>query len=185
MPYSSVGRRVACAVLVLVIVGVACPLKTAAAQVGDFNFRNFQNRPHLNLNGDSSSQTGELALTLPQLNQAGAIWFDEALDLSKGFDSSFTFSITQSADAGADGLAMVFQQDSPYALGRGGKGLGYDGLGKGFAVELDTHRDIDLDDPVSKFTRYYENEYEYLSFFPFIFWYLSNLCKKNVSCSTH
>jgi hypothetical protein len=140
-------RYVALAV-VFVTAGVATAADENPLRVGNFNFRNFQNRPHLNLNGDSASQIGELVLTQPQLNQAGAIWFDEALDISKGFDTSFQFVISQTADAGADGLALVFQRDSPYALGRGGSGIGYDGLGEGFAIEFDTRTDPELGDPV-------------------------------------
>lgn len=111
-----------------------------------FYFPNFQNRPHLNLNGDSRSDFGELVLTLPRQKQAGAVWFDEPLDLKYGFNTWFDFHISKVADSGGDGFAFVVQRDNPYALGRSGNGLGYDGLENALAVEFDTKLNKDLGD---------------------------------------
>ena len=116
------------------------------SQAARFYFPNFQNRPHLNLNGDSRSHFGELVLTLPKPKQGGAVWFDQAMELKHGFSTWFDFHISKVADSGGEGFAFVLQKDNPYALGKSGNGIGYEGLEKGLAVEFDTKLDEDLGD---------------------------------------
>lgn len=41
-------------------------------------------------------------------------------------------------EEGADGIALVFQNSSPYALGWSGGGIGYDGIKNSIAIEFDT-----------------------------------------------
>jgi hypothetical protein len=61
------------------------------------------------------------------------------LEVREGFDTTFNFRITEASvrcdvmddeythcrSRGGDGFALVLQGDSPYALGDGGMGLGY------------------------------------------------------------
>lgn len=68
-----------------------------------FYFPNFQNRPHLNLNGDASSEIGTLVLTLAKPHQTGAVWFDKPVDVENGFETTFTFQIREVENEGAEG----------------------------------------------------------------------------------
>eukprot|EP00516_Mucochytrium_quahogii_P001850 CAMPEP_0203761658 /NCGR_PEP_ID=MMETSP0098-20131031/14701_1 /ASSEMBLY_ACC=CAM_ASM_000208 /TAXON_ID=96639 /ORGANISM=" , Strain NY0313808BC1" /LENGTH=295 /DNA_ID=CAMNT_0050655749 /DNA_START=208 /DNA_END=1092 /DNA_ORIENTATION=- len=112
-----------------------------------FNFPNFQNRPHLNLNGDARSEVGELVLVNPAKNQVGAVWYDERVDVSDGFVTNFAFTMTEVENSGADGLAFVLQRAASYAMGNSGNGMGYDGLDGRIAIEFDMIQDVQLNDP--------------------------------------
>ncbi|KIR27981.1 peptide-N4-(N-acetyl-beta-glucosaminyl)asparagine amidase [Cryptococcus deuterogattii LA55] len=81
--------------------------------------------------------------------QTSAVFHPHPVDQSDTFSCTVTFRLTSPPGAGeADGIGIVFVPKK--ALGLGGYGLGYSGLGgKGdFAVEVDTYRTQDYaDDP--------------------------------------
>ncbi len=87
-----------------------------------------------------------LRLTPSAPNQRGACWYiKKQIDLSKGFETEFTFKIHQN-DAtykGGDGFAFVLQSSGPQALGSLGDGIGYKGIPNAIVIEFDTHKDID------------------------------------------
>lgn len=61
-----------------------------------------------------------------------------------------TFTISHRGSEGADGMALVMHSDprSTRALGQGGCDLGYGGLTRCLAVEIDTYRSVDrCEDP--------------------------------------
>src|SRR6185312_9566115 len=76
---------------------------------------------------------------------AGAAWTNSRLPIVNGFTAEFDF--TMSPAAAGDGLAFVLQDASATALGSNGAGLGYAGIAKSLAVELDTHQDALNTDP--------------------------------------
>ena len=73
--------------------------------------------------------------------------------LNSGFILDFAFQITKNngdADGGADGMALVFHKAGSHAIGRGGSGLGYEGIPSSIAIEIDTYQSSDTcDDPNS------------------------------------
>ena len=99
-----------------------------------------------------------LRLTPSSARQSGAAWYRRKQNVREGFDTQFTFRIsnpslrcdrqddvnTYCRSRGADGLALVLQDESPSALGRYGSGLGYDGIYNALAVEVDTYFNYDL-----------------------------------------
>lgn len=105
-----------------------------------------------------------LRLTPSIARNVGAAWYPRKMNVREGFDTYFTFEISnpsQKCDRlddvntfcrsrGADGLAFVLQNVAPDALGLAGSGLGYEGIFNALAVELDTYHNYDQMD-------YYEN----------------------------
>lgn len=134
-------KSVACAALVAVLA------VKVAGERENFRYNSFLNRPGLKLNGDASDEVGELVLTRPAENQVGAVWFERDVDVENGFFTSFTFRVTNVENEGGEGFAFVLQSQNPYSIGNGGSGLGFDGLGKGLAVEFDAVTSPDRQDP--------------------------------------
>eukprot|EP01041_Mallomonas_annulata_P008232 gene8232-16928_t len=111
-----------------------------------------------------------LRLTPSRARQSGSIWYRRKQNVREGFDTTFTFHIsnpslncdrqgdvnTYCRSRGADGLAFVIQDVSPTALGAAGKGLGYEGIFNSLAVEIDTYFNHDQLD-------FYENHISVLT----------------------
>ncbi len=82
-------------------------------------------------------------------------------EIREGFEVTFTFRITNPSikckfmddvythckSRGADGFAFVVQNQSPWALGEVGMGLGYQGIVNSLAVEFDTTFNYELIEP--------------------------------------
>jgi len=87
---------------------------------------------------------GGLRLTKAEGTKVAAAYYKAPVTMSahRSFSAYFTFRITkpqcgEATDQGADGLALVIQPDSA-AEGTGGGGLGYQGIPKSVAIEIDT-----------------------------------------------
>jgi hypothetical protein len=113
-------------------------------------FDDFSSTAGLRLNGSARRVNNgidpQLVLRLARAaeSQGGSAYTSTAVDVSR-FSTNFTFRITNpggatdsSGQSGADGLAFVIQSVSSSALGAGGGGLGYLGIGPSIAVEFDT-----------------------------------------------
>ncbi|MFO7701413.1 MAG: L-type lectin-domain containing protein, partial [Psychroflexus maritimus] len=77
-------------------------------------------------------------ITPDSLNQAGGVWYDNPID----FDEDFTIYYQNnfgSNPTGADGMALVFKDNSIPELGGLGGGLGYQNISPSLAVEFDTY----------------------------------------------
>jgi hypothetical protein len=97
------------------------------------------NLPLLNLAGDAVLLEDRLRLTADQEGQTGAAWLPAKQSVQGGFETTFQWQISRSAqEAGADGFAFVVQNASGLALGDGGDGIGYSGIANSLAVEFDT-----------------------------------------------
>ncbi|CAM9353688.1 unnamed protein product [Discosporangium mesarthrocarpum] len=102
-----------------------------------------------------------LRLTASRPFSTGAAWYPRAMTVGEGFDTTFVFELsspslrcnvmdgvyTSCRSRGADGLAFVIQGEGPLALGDGGMGLGYSGIGNSLAVEFDTFYNAELQEP--------------------------------------
>jgi hypothetical protein len=87
-----------------------------------------------------------LRLTPSAPMQRGACWYvRKQIDLSKGFETEFTFKIHQN-DAklkGGDGFAFVIQAEGPNVIGGTGDEIGYKAIPNAVVIEFDTHKDAD------------------------------------------
>mmetsp|Transcript_9088 Transcript_9088/g.17921 ORF Transcript_9088/g.17921 Transcript_9088/m.17921 type:complete len:658 (+) Transcript_9088:187-2160(+) len=146
---SKQGRVAASAKRILAVAACAsiCTRPQGAEALENFRFPNFQNRPHLNLNGDAVTEIGDLVLTQPSTHQVGAVWYDRSVSVDNGFTTHFGFTITDVENSAGEGFAFVLQSEGPYSIGGSDAGIGYDGLGPGIAIEFDTVQSAAMDDP--------------------------------------
>ena len=107
------------------------------------------------LNEDATLNSGppvSIVLTPDEGDKRGSAWVLTPLSVpdESAFSASFEFRISGSNGPG-DGMAFVMHSGDADALGAGGSGLGYDGIGSNFlAVEFDTFDFHDPDDPDSE-----------------------------------
>ncbi|AXC13323.1 Cell surface protein [Acidisarcina polymorpha] len=85
------------------------------------------------LNGTAVPSGSAVQLTTGLKNQAGSLFFPNALNI-QSFTSKFGFQIT---DPSADGLTFTIQGVGPTALGGTGGGLGYNTIPKSVALKFD------------------------------------------------
>jgi glucose/arabinose dehydrogenase len=89
--------------------------------------------------GNSSAGAyGCYTITPALANQAGAVWFDSAVDLSEAFRFEFDLNLGSNDANGADGVTFSFQKTGLAALGGFGGGLGITGIAPSLSVEFDT-----------------------------------------------
>eukprot|EP01006_Ploeotia_vitrea_P037418 TRINITY_DN66127_c2_g2_i1.p1 TRINITY_DN66127_c2_g2~~TRINITY_DN66127_c2_g2_i1.p1 ORF type:complete len:332 (+),score=188.63 TRINITY_DN66127_c2_g2_i1:233-1228(+) len=88
-----------------------------------------------------------MLLTNARANQLGSVFLNTPVDISGGFTTKFTFTITPHGE-GADGLAFVVQNNAATAVGDDGSAIGYGHLTGAFAVEIDTFKNTGvINDP--------------------------------------
>ncbi|RPI68095.1 MAG: hypothetical protein EHM43_05915 [Ignavibacteriae bacterium] len=109
----------------------------------------------LNMVGTATTYLNGVRMTQALPSQAGAIWIKDRQDVGNGFVSTFAFRVSKGDDGsqpdggpvGADGFALVFQNESASGVGNVGRGIGYDGLPHGLAIEIDTYLNAINNDP--------------------------------------
>ena len=72
----------------------------------------------------------------------GAVWCTDPKEVSRSFSIALEFQFNADQSGGVDGnpatgFAIVLQAQAAGALGRGGSGLGYDGIPNSIAIEID------------------------------------------------
>ncbi len=85
----------------------------------------------------------------------GGLWVRNRMPVIDGFDVRFSFRMLDGNDngqadngpAGADGIALILQNESRTALGMPGDGIGYNGMPHGIAVEFDSYLNPAFTDP--------------------------------------
>lgn len=99
---------------------------------------------NLSLEGSTSILGDRLRLTKDLPQQSGACWYkSKKIDFTHGFETEFTFLISQS-DPGqpvGDGFAFVIQAQSSQATGGLGDNIGYKQIPYAVALEFDTKDD--------------------------------------------
>lgn len=122
-----------------------------------FDIKDFSKIKDFNLVQNAVVYDSILRLTKSDVYQKGAIWFNNTVDLSKGFNTKFTFRISEGKDLsepdgslpGADGITFLIQTNSPNIIGVAGGGIGYEGIENCLAIEIDLYqnKDINYADP--------------------------------------
>ncbi|MDP0507294.1 MAG: hypothetical protein Q7K47_08785 [Fusobacterium sp. JB019] len=102
-----------------------------------------------NYYGSSTKQGNELIFTQNSLNQAGAIWSNKMVDLSKNFRIEAELYMGDKDANGADGVTFFFKpyEDKNDVIGNTGGGLGYESANfpNTFGLEIDTWYNSDKD----------------------------------------
>ena len=123
--------------------GLISVVFSVSISYGDFSYNNVDD---LNLVGNASIYQNSLRLIPAALSQAGAAWYSNKQFVEAGFETDFTFQMTDSSYPSnglrGDGFAFVIQNYSLVAIGgqggRQGVSLGYDGIPNNIAIEFDT-----------------------------------------------
>ena len=123
---------------------LALALSAAPAAAQDFYYPDFSSLAGLKLNGNAG-QAGNILTVTPAANSMrGSVFYDQPVDVSQGFQTSFTFSFTSLACGGADGMTFIIHNSAMglSALGGGGSGMGYGIAGQAIdnslVIEFDT-----------------------------------------------
>ena len=121
--------------LAVLALGMGCCL---AAQA-DVVFANFSSVSDLNLQGSAAQAGNVLRLTPSAPGLTGSAWYDTKVKVGNGFITTFDFRISNLVNTGSDGFSFTLQSSSPTALGVGGGGLGFAGIGSSFSIKFDAH----------------------------------------------
>jgi hypothetical protein len=122
------------------------------------NYTRFNDVDKLFLNGDALYIDDYLRLTKNVEWQSSSIWLVDKISIEKGFETTFSFSISDPKDPvgfkdspfpGADGLAFVIQNHSLLTKGSPGGSMAYLGIPKSLAVEFDMfyNKEKNINDP--------------------------------------
>jgi hypothetical protein len=109
------------------------------------SYDNFFKASGLKLAGDAVVKDSIIRLTPSESEKHGAFWSEYPVKISKGFSTEFRFSTSQGKNKdnseksypGADGLALVIQNNNNETLGTAGGGIGYEGIPNSLAIEFD------------------------------------------------
>lgn len=122
---------------------------TAITEGTEADFPVFSSAKDFTMVGLAIHNESELALRLtPSANQvsAGAAWFTQKLPVQDGFETTFSFRLSNIPQNPGDGFAFVIQNHSQFLHGEGASGIGYKGLPNSIAVEFDTtYQDYESD----------------------------------------
>lgn len=111
----------------------------------EFNFPNFADNESLKLLENSAIRDSVLFLTRSFAKNIGGVWFKEKVPVKEGFTTEFSFvtskgnngqSIEKSED-GADGFALVIQNNDTNTVGGYACGIGYEYIKNAVALEFD------------------------------------------------
>lgn len=111
----------------------------------------------LRATGNAIPRDNTVELTSATPFQRGAVWSERKVSLRERFSTLVGFRFTNGDDKGeqeelpsvpgADGIAVVIQNEGLEALGQYGRGIGYDGIKRSIAVEVDTYQNTTVLDP--------------------------------------
>jgi hypothetical protein len=132
---------------------VACLATVAsAARAQSFNYSDFSNTTGLAMNGNAAVAGNILRVTPAVGSQRGSVWYTQPMPVVNGFQLDMTFQFSGQVFGGADGLAVLFQNDprTTTALGSATAGscIGYAddpaqpanlGIVNSLALEIDTY----------------------------------------------
>ena len=96
----------------------------------------------LSLNGKAGFDQNRLRIAPALPGEEGSCWYnDQKINLAHGFETEFTFLISEASEVPGDGFAFVMQNQSLDALGGSGDDIGYKQVPYVMAIEFDTKND--------------------------------------------
>ena len=95
--------------------------------------------------GSAYRDGNRIILTPDQKWQKGAVWSNTLVDLRRDWEITFNAFLGYN-ESGADGITFTLQAVGNCCIGSEGGGLGYAGIGRSLAVELDTWKNSDVGD---------------------------------------
>ena len=103
-------------------------------------YSNFSGATGLTRNGSAVISGSALRLTANVANQAGSAFLANpvAIGPNSSLSTRFVFRVHGTTD-GADGLSFIIQGNGASSIGLAGASLGYGGMGRSLAVEVDNH----------------------------------------------
>mmetsp|Transcript_30901 Transcript_30901/g.61247 ORF Transcript_30901/g.61247 Transcript_30901/m.61247 type:complete len:380 (+) Transcript_30901:10-1149(+) len=119
------------------------PAMAMAASTDSFAYHDMCSIPDLELNGDASKSGLEVRLTENEKEETSTVFYQHRVDFSVG--ASVSFEINTGEDSlldsigNPDGFALVICSEHA-VTGDGASGIGYNGLEKGLAVEVDFYQ---------------------------------------------
>ncbi|MDA1263980.1 MAG: L-type lectin-domain containing protein [Planctomycetota bacterium] len=136
---------------------LALALSPYAAAQG-FDYPDFSSVAGLALNGDAVQAGTALRVSGASISEKGSAYYDQAVSVAAGFETTFTFSITAPTAGGGDGFALLIQNDPVAgltALADHASAIGYSGflatptnaIDNAIAVEFDTYAAGSWGDP--------------------------------------
>ncbi|TVR77365.1 MAG: hypothetical protein EA409_11880 [Saprospirales bacterium] len=82
-----------------------------------------------------------IQLTAAANNQVGCAWYPDPVDFNEPFEHNFNIYLgTISGQAGADGMAIIYQINDIPTCGAAGGGLGVMGIPNSWIIEFDTYQ---------------------------------------------
>lgn len=109
----------------------------------------------LSLVGSTALTDNGIRLTSATAFERSAVWYRQMIDVTKGFRTYVAMQLSDGTDSnqrdgydpGADGFAIVLQNQSTAAVGDAGQGIGYAGIRGRLAVEFDAYKNVSFYDP--------------------------------------
>lgn len=150
--------------LLAAVSGLPLPGAPQSDEPAAVSYADFSSTRDLRLVGDAERVGTRLRLTPAEENRRGAAWLTRKQPVAAGFDATFQFQLTGQGGLGegADGFALVLQNNGPKALAGKGSSGGFalgDGLGdrrrpgipNSIAVFFDTFKNDDGQDPSNNY----------------------------------
>ena len=139
---------------------------TDVARIGDefactpnesFTFTDFDITPSLSVVRDAyfwdpdvnAAEDMDIHLVPEEGFQAGAVWTKNKVLVERGFDTTFTVRLRNIPfdSVESDGISFVVQNDSADPVLSTGGDMGYSEIADSVAIEFDSHRNLDRNDP--------------------------------------
>ena len=131
----------------------AFALAGVPASATAFVFNDFSSTSGLTLLGNATASSSALRTTSAAVNEVGAAWYNNLVNVEGGFDTYFKFQITNRGgyspdwslihgSNGGDGFAFVIQGVNTSQIGAYASGLGYFYIPNSLAVEFDSWQNI-------------------------------------------
>ncbi|MCS6777502.1 MAG: PA14 domain-containing protein [Chthonomonadaceae bacterium] len=136
--------------------GMLDSARTVVFSPGALNYPSgFTDVDNVILNGHSTRVGNVIRLTGDLWDRCSSFFSKGTVDIT-AFSTSFTFTQTP-GDTGAEGMMFVIQGVGANALGNGGNGMGFAGIGRSLGVKFDIYQNPSTADPSNSSTGLFLN----------------------------